>query len=159
MTNRYRYCPFRKRMHMTDLIALVIPYLINTSFYCVSFLVESKIIGKELTIILHIINKLAEVDYGSLPCSKHPATGSYHAPNEFIPQHSGLLYVSEIHFNIVLPSTLMSLKLSYFPTKILYSFIISPMCITWSTHLILWFDSPNHIWWRLKDDLLRCIKG
>jgi hypothetical protein len=24
----------------------------------------------------------------------------------------------------------MSLKLSYFPTKILYSFIISPMCIT-----------------------------
>jgi hypothetical protein len=45
---------------------------------------------------------------GSLPCSQEPATCSYPEPNN--PIHISKPYFPQIHLNVVLPSTLISLN-------------------------------------------------
>jgi hypothetical protein len=55
------------------------------------------------------------------------------------------LYLSTIHYNIILPSTPMSpnytLFCSYFPTKISCHFLTSPVCFTHLELVILFFSS------------------
>jgi len=41
---------------------------------------------------------------------------------------------------------------SGFPVRILYAFLIYPICVTCPTHL--WIDHPKNIWWNTNKKLL-----
>jgi len=72
----------------------------------------------------------------SLLHSQVPATCPYPEPA----QYSLYLHFLEIHVNIILQSTFWSSKwffLSGFPSKTLYTSVISPIYTTWPAHLIL----------------------
>jgi hypothetical protein len=66
---------------------------------------------------------------GSLPCTQGPATVPYPESDESSP-HPPIIF----HLNLGLSSGLF---LQGFSTKELYAFLISPMCATGPTHLIL----------------------
>jgi len=56
-----------------------------------------------------------------------------------------ILILSYLHLS--LPNGLLP---SGFLTKILYAFLIFSMCATRPTHIILWFDHLNNIWWSIQ---------
>jgi hypothetical protein len=73
----------------------------------------------------------------SLLCSQEPSTGSYSEPDQSSPYYSIL---SKIHFNIIHNLRLhlrSGLFPSGFPTNIIYAFLFSPICATFSSLLIL----------------------
>jgi hypothetical protein len=73
---------------------------------------------------------------GSLLCSQQLSTGTCPEPDKYILYHPIL---SKIHFNIMIASLgLGSGLLPYrFPTKILYTFLFSPMRATFPVHIIV----------------------
>jgi len=73
---------------------------------------------------------------GSLPCSQEPSTDPYPEPETS--SHTFPSSFPVIHSNIILMPTLgllHGLFPSGFRTKILYTFIISPMCATILSYL------------------------
>jgi hypothetical protein len=68
--------------------------------------------------------------------------------------HIFLTYFPNIHFNIILPSTLLGLQRGLLPsdflTKILYAFLIPPMREIPHPSHSPWFDHPNNIWWSIQ---------
>ena len=78
----------------------------------------------------------------SLPCLQKPVTCPY-------PFHVVTSQFLKIHFNIILPSTPFSpngLFPSVFPTKILYTPLLSPISATCPANLILLAWSPDQCW-------------
>jgi hypothetical protein len=75
---------------------------------------------------------------GSLPYSQHPATNPFPEPDESSPHlptpipFRSVLILS-LHLSPGLSNDLFHSRL---PTKILYTFLTSPKCATWSAHLI-----------------------
>jgi len=66
----------------------------------------------------------------SLHCSQEPGSGLYPQANESSPQFPTYFYFSNIHYKIIIPSTLglaSNLLFSGFPTKLLYTFLLFPM--------------------------------
>ena len=75
---------------------------------------------------------------GSLPHSQVPATSPY--PSHLDPVHTPISNFLKIHLNIILPSILgllSGLFPSGFPTKILYTPLLSPIRATCLARLIL----------------------
>jgi hypothetical protein len=74
----------------------------------------------------------------SLLCSYEPATGPYPEPDELV--HKFPPYFPKIDYNIIFPSTSRPSKWSlrwHFPTKTLYTFLISLVRATCPTNFIL----------------------
>jgi hypothetical protein len=74
----------------------------------------------------------------SLLCLQESATGPYPDSGESGPHPHIILF--QINFNIILPSSQglpSCLYPSSFLSKILYAFLFSPMCATFTAHLIL----------------------
>jgi len=78
------------------------------------------------------------------------------------PAYNISLYVPEIHSNVILPSTPMSPERSIFPsgfpTKILYSFLISHVCYVPHQSHPLWLHHPYNIWWSVPVMVLLIIQ-
>jgi hypothetical protein len=77
--------------------------------------------------------------HDSSPCSQEPSTGPYPDPFEFSPHLHTLLLFTTL-FNITLPSipSLASFLFSLgFPSKILWTFMIFPLCVTRPSYRIL----------------------
>jgi len=77
---------------------------------------------------------------------KH-STGSWGSSIKSTPSHYNSLIsflILSSHLRLYLLNDLFS---SDCPNKILYAFLVSPICATSHAHFSLWFEYPNNIWW------------